>query len=112
MSKLQTKMKVYRTIERVFPIWALKRQANVIYRAFDGELAKASNKPSEVVSIESSRHFEVSEFRDKIRAIKSRRLMEKADNYYIYLPELVWEQGSCGGIDTWIHLPFHNCTMP
>jgi len=94
----RTKLHVLAYVERLFPIWALKRQAGVIYRAFDADLAKArANKNAgELDSLEQQRHWETSEYEDKILSIKSRRLVAAAEGLYLYIPDLQWEQGNYG----------------
>ncbi len=85
-------------MERLFPIWALKRQARVIYRAFDADLAKAraSKDADEINSLEQQRYFETSEYEDRILSIQSRRLVADAENLYVYIPDLQWEHGNYG----------------
>jgi hypothetical protein len=95
---IRTKLRIIGYFERLFPILALRWQAHVVYRAFDADLAKAkaSKKPEEVSSVEQQRHFETSEYQDKILSIQSRRLAADADSLYVYIPDLQWEQGNYG----------------
>jgi hypothetical protein len=85
-------------MERLFPIWALKRQVHSVYRAFDADLAKAkaSKNSGESESLEEQRHWEATEYEDKILSLKSRRLMAAAETLYLYIPDLLWEQGNYG----------------
>jgi hypothetical protein len=70
----------------------------VIYRAFDAELAKAKadGKRDELGGLEQQRYWEISEYEDKILAIRSRKLMADANDLYVYIPDLQWETGNYG----------------
>jgi hypothetical protein len=89
------KLRMLETVGRVFPMWALQRQANVIYRAFDGEVAKAkaSGDRNEYEKVISTLYFEVGEYTDKLRALRSRALLAQAARFYVHVPDLKWEHG-------------------
>lgn len=95
---IPTKLRLIGYLDRICPIRALKLKSRVIYRAFDAQLAsaKANGKGDELGSLEQQRHWEVSEYEDKILAIRSRKLMEDADDLYVYIPDLQWESGNYG----------------
>ena len=92
------KLRLLGYAERIFPICALKGQARVIYRAFDTDLAKAkaSKNTDEFDSLEQQRHWETSEYEDRILAIQSRRLVADAERLYVYISDLQWERGNYG----------------
>jgi hypothetical protein len=96
--KVRTKLRLWGYVERFSPLWALEHQANVIYRAFDADLAKAraGKAYGEADSLEQQRDWEISEYEEKILAIKSRRLLAAAERLYLHMPDLRWEQGNYG----------------
>ena len=93
--KTQTKLKLLCSVGRLFPVWALRKQSNVVYNAFEAEL-KAASKNQDREFIEHRQYSEVREYEDRIASIQSRRLAAEAENLFIYLPDLIWEQGNYG----------------
>ena len=93
--KTQTKLKLLRSVQHVFPIWALKWQSSIVYHAFESEL-KAASKNQDREFIEFQQESEGREFQDTIASIQSRRLAAEADNLFVYLPDLNWVQGQYG----------------
>ena len=92
------KLRLIGYFERVFPVWSLKWKSRVIHCAFDAELAKAKldGKRDDFGGLEQQRHWETSEYEDKILAIRSRKLMADANRLYVYIPDLQWETGNHG----------------
>jgi len=95
---IPTKLRLIGYLDRIFPIRALKWKSKVIYRAFDAELAKAKidGNRDDLESLEQQRHWEISEYEDKILAIRSRKLTADANDLYVYIPDLQWETGNYG----------------
>jgi hypothetical protein len=93
--KISKKMRLLTTLQEAFPMWALKRKADVLYRAFEDEVAAArvTGNRNKYEEIGQRRHFEVSEYTDKLRSLRSRRLLAQAANFYIHMPNLKWEYG-------------------
>jgi hypothetical protein len=96
--KTTSKIRLYGYLDRLFPIWALKRQARVIYQAFEADLAKAKagGKTDEYESLWHDQHFETREYEDKILSIQSHSLQADAKSLFIYIPDLQWERGNYG----------------
>lgn len=70
----------------------------MIYHAFDADLAKAkaSKDTNEYHSLLNQQGFEVAEYLQKLRSIRSRRLLMEAERLYIHIPDLKWEDGAYG----------------
>jgi|ERR1035437_33390 hypothetical protein len=76
-------------------MWTLRRQASVIYHAFDVDLAKAqaSGNRNKYDELAQQQQFEASEYQDKLRCVRTRRLLMEAETLYIHIPDLRWESG-------------------
>jgi len=91
----QTRLKLLCSVGRLFPIWALRKQSSVVYNTYEAEL-KAASKNQDREFIEHQQYSEVREYEDRMASIQSRRLAAEAENLFIYLPDLTWEQGDYG----------------
>ncbi len=94
--KVQTKLRVFQFLQRLFPVWALKKQSSIVSRAFEIDLKHARNSDDRE-RLEYERYFELSEYDEAIQTIHSRRLMAGARELFIYIPDLKWEEGKWGG---------------
>jgi hypothetical protein len=57
---------------------------------------KAAGKNQVRNDIEQQRYWEVCQYEDRIASIRSRRLVAEAENFFIYLPDLICDQGNYG----------------
>lgn len=78
--------------------WVLKRKADVIYHAFDADLAnaKARNDTEEYRVLRGQQKYEIEECIDELHSIESYRLEMEAQSLYIHVPGLKWEDGRFG----------------
>ena len=96
MLSVPTKIRLLDRVRRIFPEWAIQRQAGVIERAFDSDLEKAKTNRVQRESIIDQCHFEVSEYVDALSSLRSVRLIKKAQSLYIPLDDLEWVSGNYG----------------
>jgi hypothetical protein len=92
---IATKLRILDRIGEIFPAWAIERQARIIERAFDSELAKAKSE-EERQEVNQRRRFEASEYWDELAQFRSRRLISQTRKLYVPLENLVWETGDFG----------------
>lgn len=90
---IPAKIRLLNRVRRVFPKWAIERQALVIEHAFDSELSQASKaKDSEAQqSILQQRYFEASEYWNQLEELRSRKLVSRAQKLHISLEGLKWD---------------------
>ena len=93
---LKTKLRFFNLLQRLFPIWALRGQSNIVSRAFEADLRKAQTS-EERERLEYEQYFELSEYDETIQAIHSKRLSADARELFVYIPDLKWETGHWGG---------------
>ena len=93
--KRETKLKLVLFWGRFFPIPALKMEARIVKRAHDAQLRAAKTKQDRE-SIEFQRQDDACEYADAIASLQSRRLIAQAEDLFVYLPDLNWEQGNYG----------------
>jgi hypothetical protein len=96
MISVPAKIRVLDRVRRIFPEWAIRRQAGVIERAFASDLKKAKNNHVERENIISQLQFEVSEYTDALSSRRSARLIKKAQRLYIPFDDLEWVSGNFG----------------
>ena len=72
-----TKIRLLNTLRKAFPKWATRRQALVIERAFDADLANAKDWEARQ-SILQRRDFEAAEYWDQLAQLRSQELVTKA----------------------------------
>lgn len=92
---LKTKLRFFNFLQRFFPIWSLKRQSNIVSRAFEADIRQAQTS-EERQELEYGRYFELSEYDEAIQAIHSKRLTAEARQLFVYIPDLQWETGQWG----------------
>jgi len=92
------KIRVLTLLQRIFPQWALRRQARVIEHAFDAELAEAKVKKDwEALQVTlSERHNESAEYWDALAEFRSNRLVRKAAKRGLPTEGAEWETGNYG----------------
>jgi hypothetical protein len=95
---IRKKLRLLGFFQPVFPLWVLKRQAEVVHHAFAADLAEAKAKKDTegYEHLRGQQQFETTEYLDELRAIQSGRLLMEAQNLYIYVPDLKWEHGPYG----------------
>ena len=93
--KVKTKLRFFNSLQRFFPIWALRRQSNIVSREFEAELRKARTF-EERERLEYEQYFELSEYDEAIQAIHSKTLLADARELFVYIPDLKWETGQGG----------------
>jgi hypothetical protein len=91
--KTETKLKVVRFWGRLFPIPALKMEARIVSDAHDATLKAAKTKQDREV-IEFQLQDDACEYADAIASIQSRKLAAQAEDLFVYLTDLKWEQGN------------------
>ncbi len=91
----EAKIRLLGRIEKIFPAWAIERQARVIERAFDFELSRVQDAEARE-GIEHRRYLEASEFWDALAELRGTRLMSRARKLHIPSENLEWETGSYG----------------
>lgn len=92
---LKTKLRFFNFLQRFFPIWALRRQSNIVSRAFEADLARANNS-EERERLEYEQYSELSEYDEAIQAIHTKRLLADARQLFVHVPDLKWETGKWG----------------
>src|SRR5437870_4374293 len=92
------KIRLLNRIGKIFPLWSLSLQARVIEHAFDIDLAEAMKKGDrkEFDALSHAQWFEASEYRDKLRSLRSRRLLARAERMFVPLGDVKWEIGNFG----------------
>ena len=93
--KTATKIRLLNYAKKVFPTWAIERQARVIEHAWDSELKQAKNQ-GEREDIYAHRRFEAEEYWGELAQFRSRKLTRLAQKLYIHLDNLEWETGNYG----------------
>lgn len=95
-----TKLRLLKQLGKIFPLWSMNLQANVVSRAFDPQLeaAKKANDRAEFESLLSQRGYETQEFLEKAKSIRSVRLCRKAGRYFFPTATLEWEQSEVSGV--------------
>jgi hypothetical protein len=86
-----TKIRLLNHLRYIFPVWTSQRQALVIERAFDSDLAQAKGW-EERQAIAASRDSEAREFWNAAAAFRSRQLVNRAQKLYIDTSSLEWEE--------------------
>jgi hypothetical protein len=94
--KLKTILRPFQFLQRFFPVWALRRQANILSHRYEADLRRTKNRDDRE-RIEFDQYVDLSDFEETIQTIQSKRLMVKARELFIYVPDLKWEQGQWGG---------------
>lgn len=82
------KIRLLNRVGKVFPAWAIKRQALIIERAFDDDLAKAKDEEARHYVLQQM-DFEAREYWNKLSEIRSRKLVNQAQKY-IAVDDVVW----------------------
>ncbi len=82
-------------IRKVFPDWAIRKQARVIYASFNGDLEKATDW-GHCKEIEAERGFATREYWDALSELRSRRLIELADRINVKTAGVTWVTGRYG----------------
>jgi len=90
------KVRLLSKVRRVFPLWAIERQALVIEHAFDSDLAKAKEDSELRQSIIAQRNFEAGEYWHELAEFRSRKLANRAQKLYIPLDGLQWTDDGYG----------------
>lgn len=92
------KIRMLDRLRRIFPEWALQRQARVIEHAFDAEIAEAKAKKDweALQIIGSQRHAESAEYWDALAELRSQRLERKASKRGVSTEGVEWETGCYG----------------
>jgi hypothetical protein len=94
---ISQRLHLFDRLQKVFPTWALKRKASVIYHAFDTDFAKLAKTDHQARhDLAGQRSFETGEYEDDLLAHQSRKLLRGARRQYIHVPDLVWETGPFG----------------
>lgn len=86
-----TKIRLLKRLGQIAPEWSLKRQGLVIEHAFDPDLAAAGNNLEARQSIVMQRDFEAGECWNALAALRSRRLVDRAQKLYVSLDGLKWD---------------------
>ena len=92
------KIRLLRTLQKIFPVWSLTLQAKVIERAFDDDLAQAKKKgdSEKYGALSSQQDFEASEYWGQIRSLRSRRLVMRAERMFVPTTDLKWDRNGHG----------------
>jgi hypothetical protein len=85
-----TKMRLLIRLGKIAPEWSLKWQASVIEHAFDSELAAAKGAEARE-SVVMQRDLEAGEYWNALAALRSRRLVDRAQKLYVPLDGLKWD---------------------
>jgi hypothetical protein len=85
-----TKVRLLKRLGQIAPEWSLKRQALVIEHAFDSDLAVAKDTEARE-SVVMQRDFEAGEYWNALAALRSRRLVDRAQKLYVPLDGLKWD---------------------
>jgi hypothetical protein len=95
---LPDKIRRLERLKNIFPLFTLERQASLIGRSFDDEIAHATSRGDieEAASLGQTREFELQEYRDQILTIRTKKLLAKARELYILFSDLKWERGVYG----------------
>jgi hypothetical protein len=91
MTMVVAKMRLLSGLRRIFPEWAMRRQALVIEHAFDAELKSAKNDWEARQHLLNQREHETSKYWNALRAHRSRRLNKQAGKLHIDTSGLKWE---------------------
>lgn len=92
---IKTKLRFFNFVQRFFPIWALRRQSEIVSRAFEADLRKAKST-EERERLEYEQYFELSEYDEAIQAIHTKRKLADARELFVHIPDLKWETGQWG----------------
>jgi hypothetical protein len=79
-------------VKKVFPVWALTRQINIVDHSFDAEESRAKTQV-ERDEISYRRQFEVGEYVSELDELRSWKLLRKARSLYIPVEDLTWQDG-------------------
>ena len=93
--EVRTKIRALNWVKVIFPEWAIRLQARVVYAAFDDELAQARDGEARE-HVRSQRAFETSEYWDELRTLRSDRLIKQAHELYVSTEGLIWITGNFG----------------
>jgi uncharacterized protein YciW len=93
--KIKTKLRIFNSLQRFLPIWALRKQSSIVSRAFEADLAKAKTS-EERERLEYEQYFELSEYDETIQTIHTKRLLADARQLFIHVADLKWETGRWG----------------
>ena len=90
-----SKIRLLGHIKNVFPEWAIRKQAGVIYASFDRDLKKAKDWERRK-DIEAERGFATIEYWDALSELRSRKLMGLAHRIHVETAGVTWVTGRYG----------------
>jgi hypothetical protein len=93
---VKKKIRLLNKVRRIFPEWALVRQARVIERAFDDDLLNAKDDPKAFFMAEAMRDNEASEYWMALQERRSLKLSRRARKLHIAQGNLKWERDAYG----------------
>jgi uncharacterized membrane protein YvbJ len=90
-----SKIRLLGRIRKVFPEWAIRKQAGVIYASFNSDLKKARDWEHRK-EIEAERGFATREYWDALSELRSRKLVGLAHQFHIETAGVTWVTGRHG----------------
>jgi hypothetical protein len=106
---VRTKLRLLNRVRKVFPEWAIERQAIVLEHAFDADLATAKNSEARQ-ELEAQRDAESSEYWEQLAELQSHKLIRHANKRHIPLDGLIWHLGNYGNryLDAKVRIRLYN----
>jgi len=106
---VQTKLWLLNRVRKLFPEWAIERQAIVIEHAFDADLAATKDAEARQ-ALEAQQDAESKEYWDELAELQSHKLIRRANKLHIPLDGLIWHKGIYNNryLDPKVRIRLHN----
>jgi hypothetical protein len=92
---IQRKLKLFKSMGRIFPEWALVLQARAIERAYDSDISQAKSY-NDRQSLIAERQSEAGSYWLELDQLRSWKLVRKARKMFIDTTDLKWEHDHNG----------------